>query len=358
MVEWVTNNSFKKIKHRRKDMSLPKVTFGIINCNRLHYLKSCVESLIFCTEDYPNKEIIIVDNASVEGGTEEYLKEKEAQGFSIFRQQERDPSNEFAKAINLICEESTGDFIVPLQGDIQFIVRGGWLKKYVEFHSEYGSAIGCIHLDAQRNERIINDPMYGLFKRDHIDEEFRLYTDSKRHPLGGAADCMYSREIIDKIYPWKVKNKSHEGGDDSETAMLTKVQKLMDSGEIPKLLFSIIPQIPVSAGIYTDARGTNARVRRNRRYGDYWPPKENFRYYHIHDYDDIVKQRDINNGIPLSIEIMAIPVGWPAPIDSRGNWMKNPIDPESATENDYVTLDNESELSSVTEKNYISEWME
>ena len=51
----------------------PKVTFGMVNCNRLFYLKSCFESLIECTLDYPNKEIIIVDNASVEKGTKEYL---------------------------------------------------------------------------------------------------------------------------------------------------------------------------------------------------------------------------------------------------------------------------------------------
>ena len=54
---------------------LPKVSFGLVNCNRLFYLRSCLESLIHCTQDYPNKEIIVVDNASVESGTDEYLKQ-------------------------------------------------------------------------------------------------------------------------------------------------------------------------------------------------------------------------------------------------------------------------------------------
>ena len=35
---------------------LPKVSFGLVNCNRLFYLKSCLESLIYCTEDYANKD--------------------------------------------------------------------------------------------------------------------------------------------------------------------------------------------------------------------------------------------------------------------------------------------------------------
>ena len=84
---------------------LPLVTIGIVNCNRLFYLKSCLESFLDCTQDYPNKEIIIVDNASVEEGTEEYLVEKEKQGVKVFRQLLRDPNNEFARGLNLIYRD-------------------------------------------------------------------------------------------------------------------------------------------------------------------------------------------------------------------------------------------------------------
>ena len=344
-------------------VDLPRVTFGVINCNRLHYLKSCVESLIFCTDDYHDRELIIVDNASVEKGTQEYLKEKENQGFKVFRQKQRDPNNEFAQALNLIAEEATGDLIAPLQGDIQFVVRGGWLQKYAEFYSQYGSAIGCVLFDAQRDERLVNDCPYGLFEKEHADEEFRMYVCAKRPPLQGAADCMYSREIIDKIYPWQVKNQSHEGGSDSETAMLNKIKDLTQSGILPDQLFSLMPQIPVAAGIFTDSRGTNARVRGNKRYGDYWPPKENFRYYQIHEYQNIVEKRNARGGIPLSIEMMAIPVGWKAPLDPRGRWLKNPIKPEHATPDDYVVLDSELELEQKQEveqqeKDYVAEWLE
>ena len=34
----------------------PLVSVGIVNCNRLHYLKSCLESFLECTEDYKNKD--------------------------------------------------------------------------------------------------------------------------------------------------------------------------------------------------------------------------------------------------------------------------------------------------------------
>ena len=37
----------------------PLVSVGIVNCNRLHYLRSCLESFLECTEDYTNKEVIV-----------------------------------------------------------------------------------------------------------------------------------------------------------------------------------------------------------------------------------------------------------------------------------------------------------
>ena len=104
-------------------MSLPKVTFGFVNCNRLLYLKSNLESLLKCTEDYTNKEIIVVDNCSKEEGTEEYLQSLKDRGFTVIQRKERDPKNEFAKAKNLIVRESSGDFICPLTGDMQFVLK-------------------------------------------------------------------------------------------------------------------------------------------------------------------------------------------------------------------------------------------
>ena len=62
----------------------PKVTFGMVNCNRLFYLKSCLQSLIECTQDYPNKEIIVIDNASQESGTKEYLNSIESDLVKVY----------------------------------------------------------------------------------------------------------------------------------------------------------------------------------------------------------------------------------------------------------------------------------
>ena len=341
-------------------MSQPRVTFGIVNCNRLHYLRSCLESLLYCTESYKNKQIIIVDNASVEDGTKEYLDEKESQGITVIRVQNRDPSNEFAKALNTIVENSDGEYICPLQGDMQFIVKGDWLERYVDYFSKYKTHIGCIALDAQRRVRIKNHAPFGAFQESDLDSDFRFFVDPKRRPICGAADVLYSREIIDKIYPWSVDNLNHEGGNDSETSMLDKIVSLIKSGEIDKDIFFISPQIPVSAAIWTDMRGTNARVRGNKRYGDYWPPKEDFRYYEIFDITSLMEQQT-REGLPVSIDSIANGVGWDVPKDSGGNWLKNPIRPEDATDDDFVDLtcnDNKTDMICDKAYDYMSEWLD
>ena len=343
--------------------SFPLVSFGVVNCNRLHYLKSCVESLVSTTSDYPNRELLVVDNASVEFGTDEYLKEIVGK-FSnvhvrIFRQKTRDPSNEFARGLNLICREYKGDYLVLLQGDMQFTVNG-WLNHYVDFYSEKQSKVGSIILDAQR--KITIRACEGKMSIP-LGETFPFVEDRSRPPVSCAGDAFYSRKIIDEIYPWRERNESHEGGGDSETDMIEKVRDICDRRTEP--LVCVMPVIPVSVSIYTDDRGTNARVRGGKRYGDYWPPKESFTYYKIRDLDEAVMSWG-DRKVPVGIEEYASPVGWKALIDGLGNWKKNPIRPESARESDFVDLQEPSEINpfvsktsqAVKEPDYISSWMD
>lgn len=328
-------------------MTLPLVTFGIINCNRLHYLKSCVSSLVKTTETYPHREFIIVDNASVEPGTDEYLGELGRMGMKVFKADSRDPANEFAKGLNLIRDEATGKFICPLQGDMQFVLEGNWLENYVKFYEANYDKIGCIMFDAQR--RITNSshtPMLVMGSK-----EYPFVLNRHRPPVAGAADVMFSRDILTLIGPWSEENKAHEGGADSETDMLRRVDQLIQERSLD--LTCAMPVIPPAAAIYTDARGTNARVRGNRRYGAYWPPKVDFRYYELLSLENIRLTHPDRN-VPYSIEEMANPLGWKAPIDENGNWMKNPIRPETAMPFEYEDL----VVTSYDEYDYINDWME
>lgn len=322
---------------------MKKVTFGITNCNRLYYLKSCLESLIDCTSDYPNKEIIVVDNASVEPGTKEYLLEKEKQGIKVYRQEKRDPKNEFAKSLNLIYENSTGDYVGLLQGDMQFVVKGKWLESYVDYCEKYKENVGCLIFDAQRSVRINqNAGKYAVFDKSDMTNEYPFFVDLSRPPVQGAGDALYPKSILERVYPWHTKNESHEGGLDSETAMLKKVSEMRSQGELGNV-FTGMPKIPVAVAICTDQRGTMGRVRGNKRYGDYWEAKRDNCYYEIFKYENLINDQNKNGGLPLSIEMLAKGIDWNPPIDENGNWKKNPIRVDEATEKDYIILYEEEE---------------
>jgi hypothetical protein len=335
------------------ESNTPLVTFGIVNCNRLFYLKSCFETLYEATNDYPNREFIVVDNASVEEGTEEYLNSLESRGVNVIRQPERDPSNEFAKGVNLICRLAKGKYICPLQGDMQFTANHQWLQAYVDFYEENYDNVGCIIFDAQRS--ITNFSHKEAFSTQLGTSDFKFVFNSARSPISGAGDVMYSRKVIELIYPWNESNLSHEGGQDSETAMLQKVQSIMT--QLNWRPISAAPMIPVSAAIYTDARGTNARIRGNRRYGDYWAPKDGIHYYLPFETEVLLNKLPCAAfSFPHGIEAIAHPNGWEAPIDDRGSWLKNPIRPETALKSDYVDLIETTEVLS-EEENYISDWL-
>lgn len=328
---------------------VPLVTFGIVNCNRLHYLKSCFESLVTCTDDYPAREFIVVDNASVEEGTKEYLDDLVARGVKVIRQDKRDPSNEFARGLNIIRREAKGEIVVPLQGDMEFVLERGWLWYYVSVMKEYGAKVGCITLDAQR--MVTNHLQFPQMSKP-FGVHYPFVSNDARPPISGAGDVVYTREVLDLIGPWSEENVAHEGGLDSETEMLQRVQKLVTEGKLQCKCLS--PLLPPAVAIYTDARGTNARVRGNKRYGDYWGPKEVGRYYQARKIQDFSTQR-LLQGEPLSIEEMARPLGWTKPLDVNGNWLKNPIRPETAKEGEYVVLEAEPVPD---EPDYLQDWLD
>lgn len=300
-----------------KKNKLPKVTFGFVNCNRLHYLKSCLESFLLCTEDYQNKEIIVVDNASTEDGTDEYIEDLTQRGFKVFRQKQRDPSNEYAKALNLITENATGKYVAPIPADVQFVVKGGWLKEYIEFFEKYEDTTGCISFDAQRRVR----NAAGRYSNPLGDGDFKFLYHFNRNPIMGAMNCMLTKEMLDRIYPWPTINSAHEGGGDSETKMLKKIQNLLRGSDMQK--FYSAPAIPVSIGIFNE-KGGNARVRGNMRFGDYWaPPSDDTDvcYYKIHKFDSVIEKYGEEDK-PTSIEDISEAIGWKLPIDASGEWIK------------------------------------
>jgi len=333
-----------------RQVTEPLVTFGVINCNRLHYMRSCIESLIQTTDRYTNKELIVVDNASTEPGTKEYFqtlrqnwKNYHLLRLEIIENPTRDPSNEFAKGLNSVVQRAAGTLICPLQGDMQF-VENDWLFRFVKLFEVETGYVGCAMLDAQRRVTLKSSKLVpcGYAKQ--------FFYDLGRPPVAGAGDVMYDRAVLEALGPWSTSNLAHEGGNDSETEFLKRSAEYVAANK--KKWMCAMAAVPPACAIYTDARGTNARIRGNRRYGDYWAPKNDGNlYYEIKETPDEFRMD------PLSIEQMAHPIGFTAPIGFDGGWLKNPIRPEMATSREYVELDEKPKIMKIAEDEYLKDWM-
>jgi glycosyltransferase involved in cell wall biosynthesis/GT2 family glycosyltransferase len=109
-----------------------KASIIIVTYNNLYYTKLCIESLFSKTE-YPNIEIIVVDNNSSDG-TPYYLKEMEklhSEVKVILNKQNLG----FAKANNQGLSSSNGQYIVFLNNDT--VVTKGWLSKFINYLNNF-----------------------------------------------------------------------------------------------------------------------------------------------------------------------------------------------------------------------------
>lgn len=109
----------------------PRASVIIVTYNNLSLTRLCLESL-FRNTDYPNYEVIVVDNNSSDD-TQSYLME-----LSELHDNLKIILNEtnlgFAKANNQGIRQSTGDYIVLLNNDT--VTPGGWLSRLLKHLSD------------------------------------------------------------------------------------------------------------------------------------------------------------------------------------------------------------------------------
>ena len=70
---------------------------------------------LFLFHSMHSQEIIVIDNASQESVTKEYLDSIESSLVKVYRTEKRDPSNEYARGLNTIYEKSDGEFVMLLE---------------------------------------------------------------------------------------------------------------------------------------------------------------------------------------------------------------------------------------------------
>jgi GT2 family glycosyltransferase/2-polyprenyl-3-methyl-5-hydroxy-6-metoxy-1,4-benzoquinol methylase len=115
-----------------------KASIVIVTFNNLELNRLCLESLYARTE-WPNYEVIVVDNASSDG-TPKYLKEAE-RTFPNLRAILNRANLGFASANNIGLENATGEYVVLLNNDT--IVTRGWLSSLIR-HLNADPTIGLI----------------------------------------------------------------------------------------------------------------------------------------------------------------------------------------------------------------------
>jgi hypothetical protein len=82
-------------------------------------------------------------------------------------------------------------------------------------------------------------------------------------------------------------------------------------------------EVPVLAEIITDPKGTQARVRGNRRYGRYLPPPHPPFYYRM--WSEAEARALPRRQSALAFEDIVQPLGFELPYDADGNRLKNPL---------------------------------
>ena len=107
--------------------ALPLVSILIPTRNQLGLLRQCISTLDQLT-DYPNRELIVIDNGSDEADALAYLRELEARpGVRVLR----DPSPfNYSALNNLAAGQARGELLALLNNDIE-VISAHWLREMV-----------------------------------------------------------------------------------------------------------------------------------------------------------------------------------------------------------------------------------
>ena len=311
---------------------LPLITIGVVSFNRLRYLRALLTSARECIT-YPNVQWILVDGNSRESGLREYIDGLDFVQHKIFK------TCTHAEAMNTIVAEAKGECLMILPEDVQFTVRGDWLRDMAEIALK-NSSVGQVTFNLQRRttlRRLFGSVHLHLRLGHHrrfvklpFPRKPNVYRSSRGHEFLGMGNLregicgsgimsFMRTEIWRKLGPWRTTN-SKVGVDSSLGAEDDMVLRYFQSG---MNLETVLMRYCVNADIVTDVRGSNARVRGgNKRYGNYLAPTDGDIYYKILDWEEM--PRRFSGILPApGFEDVIEPIGFQLPFDREGNLLKN-----------------------------------
>jgi len=315
-------------------MEYPLVSIAVISFNRLHYLKATLESARECIQ-YPNIEWIVSDNSSKEPGLREYIEGLDWVQVKIFGDQTH------ADAMNEIVQIAKGDYIFIWPEDVQFVVKGDWLKDVVELldnHREVGS-IGLNFLRRKTYRTLLTYRKWLQFKMiaaelRYFKNKFRLsktivssrgfkaFTLGFIWPgiCGSGIPSVARTQVWREMGPWKsTKTATTANIIDSSLGSEEDMVKRFYKKGIP--LQQACLYISVAADIINDSMGAKAKVRKGFRYGNYTAPPNGHFYYELIDLDKITSNVDY----PIAFEDIITPISFELPLDKNGDMLKAAI---------------------------------
>lgn len=177
----------------------------IVTCNRLDFTQKTLESILANT-DYPNYEIIILDNRSVDG-TVEYLESIE-QRPNVTHVIYFKSNQGKGRAANLGFRLAKGDYLIGLDDDV--LVPTGWLTKMIDALNAVPK-VGWLCMNFKNLAQDIFKP-----ETEHI---FGGITIQTPHSVGGQCVAM-PRTTFEQIGGYI--ETAYYGGIDSEYNMRAK----------------------------------------------------------------------------------------------------------------------------------------
>jgi hypothetical protein len=282
------------------------ITLAITHCNRLKYLKALIKSLDEFVLTY-NPQTIIVDNGSVESGTDEYLKSL-SNRWEIHRQDAvgRNWINDEYIAKNLIIDQARHDIILFLQDDAELVVTADHLASLI------GAFINLPHLSMEiegvRRLTVKRRTGGEIYPSPGVHEK----TDP-HFPTHG----LFKTAALRSSGPYRVDwplDRAYWGRSEDEYDSRLKLK-------FGPAYLSCIARVPCFVSVWNDPRGGYAFIRDNRRWGYYRSPVKASYYFPLSE-DQVAFLEE--GGRTCAFLDIAQPNGWKIAKDLDGEIFKYP----------------------------------
>ncbi len=137
--------------HVRYEIDSYKLVSIIITGRDFGYiLNECLEK-VFATTEYPNYELIVIDNGNRKIETEEIINKWQVQQPQRFKYYSYNISFNYSKLNNYAVTKAQGDYLLFISSDIQ-VIQGDWLNAMVEqVQRESIGAVGTFLFDANQS---------------------------------------------------------------------------------------------------------------------------------------------------------------------------------------------------------------